>query len=850
MKFKFYGVLFFLLTAKVLHAAPITTVNTESLTGIEIVGNQRQSKEGILFKAGFQEGDDLNNIDLTEVLNKLWATDLYDDIKIEVISKDSGKKIILKIQERPVIKKVSYVGGKRIGVAVIKSKIKESKLDINPGSTYSLESIRKIKNLIVDLALNKGFANPTINVTIEPIDHMTHQLVFDIKEGSRVKLQKIIFQGNKVISSDVLKSVMNKSLLARLTGSNEVLIQNNINRDIENIKHEYWKRGYKDVAIGKPIISTPTLLASKKKGGMGSTNLKKDHLRQTQNAEITIPISEGEYFSKGEFKTEGDDKDLNIQKIKNLYESKTIKHQATNRTETMSILKLKRPAEDASSKDLRPFNMHAINNVIDGIRTNYNDQGYVNCNIQQELKVTDGPDGKTVDTIVNIDKGEQFTVRRINFEGNIKTKDKVLRRSMIIDEGDALNVGKLRDSLTRLSQLGYFNIRQDPKLEPIANTSVVDITINGKESDTNTLMFKLGYGSTHHLGVGGSVFTDNLNGKGQSLGINLNTDPSNRVASINYTEPFLFDTPYSVTTNIFSDSSNLKRTAEDPVQRSHHGIGFSGGTKLSTYLPNYNWAYFASCSTGYQFRFVKNNDNSSQYTQNNNRWLKTSSLNQSLTYSTINHPFRPTNGQSSGIHFECGGWQLSKDTPYLKTSVDYKKLVKITNDSTFYFYANCGYIKSKKSREGHYNLVDLYKTGGENSVRGFDENCVGPSTETIKTDQKTEKRSTIHRFIGGNRQLVVNLEYQFRLSDVVQSVLFYDLGQVWAGRGRNSNKELVRGTPVDQRGPCSSVGVELRLFITSFSPAPIRLIWARRIKQYSFDKKLGTQFQFTIGTNF
>jgi len=832
VKYKFYVVLIFIITTGWLQVIASTVKNNEVLAGIEIVGNQKQSIEMIRSRTGLKEGDDLSRIDLTEVLNKLWATNLYDDIKIEVISDDVGKKILFRVQERPIIKKVIYIGGKKIGINVIKEKIKENKLDININSTYSPESIRKIKNLIVDLALNVGFASPTINVNIEQVSPTASQIVFDIKEGSRTKFQHIILQGNSAIDKTILKSVMNKthkSLLTRLTRSDNILIKNEIDEDIENIKYEYWKRGYKDVSVGEPIIHPTTFLTEKQK----NIGAKRDHKQRVQNATITIPIIEGERFNKGTLKIHGDDKILNMERIESLYQKEPTKSKEGSRIWSMYIPKSKRFVGSDAYRHLESFNLYAVNKIIEDITTNYNNNGYINCNVQKELKVTDSPNGNTVDVTLNINNGEQFKVNRISFKGNAKTKDKILRRSIMIDEGDVFSINKLKDSVSQLSQIGYFNIKQNPKCELVANASNVDVTISGEESGTNTVMFKGGYGSSHGFSVGGSIFTDNLNGNGQSLGISLDTSKANRVLSIDYTEPFLFDTPYSVTTSVFSESINpraykgYKGGIKDTGRRRNYGVGISGQTKLSTYLPNYNWAYFTSCSAGYKFHITRVDDVDSCYFCRDDRWKLTSSLNQSFTYSTINHPFQPTVGQSIKVKLEYGGWQFNKDIQFFKTSLDYKKLIEITRRSTFYFYTNCGYVKTQKSDNENHNVLNLFRTGGENSIRGFAENNVGPTAIDCNGERI---------FIGGNRQFVVNLEYQFRLTNVVQLILFHDSGQAWA-----------KGTSVYRQRPCSSVGAEIRLF-TPISPAPIRFIWSRKINQYSFDKSPRLDFQFTIGT--
>ena len=827
VKYRSLGVLIFIVMATGLKAITVAAENTEFLTDIEVVGNQKQTKETVLLKSGLRgDGCSLSDIDLTEALNKLWATDLYDDIKFEVACLETGKKIIVRLQERPTIKEVLYTGGKKIDISTIKKNIKESGLTISTNATYNLESVRKIKNIITDIASDKGFLNARVNVTTKQIGPATAQLIFDIKEGSITKFQQIIFDGNKTIDTAKLRSLIKGTRKSWFWSSN-TLIKKDIHEGIEKIKREYWKMGYKDVSVGEPVIYTMTPTLNNQKGRRVEIDAKENNFQRNQDARLTVPIVEGEYFSKGTFIVEGDDKDANAKKIESLYRR---------------ALSSEQSIEDSLPKKMNHFDLYAVNKAIDDILTNYNEQGYLTCHIQKKLEVVDGPDGKAVDVVFNINKGEQFKLHHINFEGNIKTKDKVLRRSMIIDEGDVFNKDKIIASMTKLSQLGHFKVK-DNKCEPLANTPGLDFTVSGEESGNNNITLKGGYGSSQGFGIGGSVSTDNLYGNGQSLKIDFDTSVSNRVLSIEYTEPFFRDTPYSLTTSILSESINSKRLktgiATDTGKRLNKGIAISGRTKLSTFLPDHNWADFTSCSVGYQFRAVKITDTESCHHIYDTDWHRRSSLIQDLTYDTTDHPFRPTSGKRTTVKFEYSGRQFSKDTPFFKVDWHYHKLVKITDRNTFGFYVDYGHIKIQKTDKKYHGLGILYKPGGEDSIRGYDRNSVGPG--------ETEA-SGKYMFMGGNKQFVVTLEHQIRFTDVLQLIIFHDLGQAWEV-GKSIFDNYKKSDTSYEWLPRASIGIELRLF-TPISPAPIRLIWSRKLRKDLRDASQQSNFRFSIGTNF
>ena len=836
LKFKIYSIVASTILATTLQAGSVATEKTETLTVLEVIGNQKQTKETILLRSGLKNGDRFDTIDFTQVLNKLWDTNLYDNIKLETASEKEGKKIIIRVQERPTIKEVSYLGGKKLGITTIKEKIKENGLTVNTNSTYNPETIYKIKKILIDLASNKGFMDPIVDVIIEPLGPATSKLTFDIKVGKKTKIQQIAFQGNKTISEAKLRSIITErhtSWFMKLIGQHKELTKKDIDENIENIKREYWKLGYKDIIVGESLINSLAPTIDKRKNKLNKNITKGKDALQNARIKLTIPINEGEYFTKGTLKIESDDQIINGHKIQELYHSKVIDTRRERLTWIERLLKFKKTSDSHTSSNSRPFDMESINKIVDEILEDYNDKGYIRCLAQKKLDVVDDAGTKRVDVLINIDKNEQFTVNRINFEGNIKTKDKILRRSMMINEGNIFNTDSLRDSLARLSQLGYFNIKQNPKLDPLVNAPKVDITIIGEESSTNSLTLKGGFGSVDGFSIGGSVSTDNLNGKGQALGVNFDTSTSSRIMSVVYTEPFLMDTPYSITTALSSESINYaarRKEAADSGKRHTRSLSVSGQTKLSTFLPKYNWAYFTSCSVGYQLHLTKADANNSCYLRHDkNRWQLMSSLNQSIDYSTINHPFHPTSGQSVKLKLEYGGWQFGTDMPFFKTTVDYKKLFAVDKKSTLYFYANCGYVKIKKSNSGEHNVINRYRPGGEDSVRGFTEGGVGPTVIDCNDE---------HVFVGGDRQLITNLEYQFKVNDLLQVVLFHDLGQAWAN-GASVRKQALR----------RSAGVELRLFLP-ISPAPIRFIWARKLNKYPFDIGKSSDFQFSIGTSF
>jgi outer membrane protein insertion porin family len=814
-------------------ALPAAAQESEVVTKIEVVGTQKQTPETVLFKAGLKVGDDLRDIDLTAVLEKLWATGSFDDIKFEVSDEKEGKKLTIRVKERPLIKEVDYRGGTEMGASTIKDRIKEKKLTINPDTVYDPEATRKVKDLLVDLAAEKGFTNPVIDVSLEPMGPTMARLVFDIKEGGKVRIYRIKFKGNKVISDAQLRSALKKDRVHGLFSwimTKDLLVQKNLDEDLENIKKQYWKKGYKDVFVGKPIVEVQDLTTErqKKKNRQRAIQGKSPHydLRAT----LTIPILEGEQFMAGGFKLEGNEKLYRGPKGEEFYRLKIAEVQRDNRSWLARWFNLKPSLEGSPSAKPRPFDLDALNEGLDKVREAYANQGYITFHTEQKMAVREEDGVQKVDVTVKAIEGDQYTVRRIDFEGNTKTKDKVLRRSMLLKEGDVFRTEQFRDSFTGISQLGYFDVKSsEPKVDFVPDKPQVDITIKGEEAGVNELMFQGGYGSVFGFSLGASFSTKNLGGGGQTLSLSYTIGQYQRNASISYTEPYLLDMPYSLTTSIANGSVDYSASrvgATYSYKQYTRSIGTSLGTRLSTFLPDRTWAFFTSYGVGYSLRIIRI-EGGQNYNYRNTGSQLTSTFNQSLTYNTVNHPFKPTTGQKIGINFEYGGWQFGTDSPFYRTNLEYERVASLTDRHIFAFYTTYGYLKNLSN--GDLPIWDLFRPGGENSIRGYLFGQVG----SVKIDNNLQQV-----VVGVNKQFIANFEYQFKFADAFRTVLFYDMGQAWG-----------EGTQIFSNALRRSAGVELRFFLP-ISPAPLRLIWARKLNPYDFDTSNKTAFQFSIGTTF
>ncbi len=822
-----------LVLAAGLSGLPALAQDSEVITKIEVLGAQKQTAETIIFKTGLKEGDDLRNVDLTVILEKLWATNAFDDIKFQADDEGTGKKLIIIVKERPIIKEVDYRGGTEVGLSAVKDKIKEKKLTINPDTIYDPETARKVKDLIVEQCADKGFRNPVIDVTLEPLGPTMSRLVFDIKEGGKVRIYKVSFRGNKAIPTGALARLMEKTrkhwMFSWLT-SHDLLVEKNLEEDLMAIKKAYWRLGYKDVFVGKPTIVTEDHTSAKEKKKNERRIAEGKSPKYDLRAVLTIPILEGETYSQGTFRIEGNPTVMRGAVGERFYRQKIAEYHRDNASWLGKLLSIKPDTGDPKPGEVRPFDMDALNGGIDKIREAYSNLGYIMFRAEKKLEVREAGGHKFVDVVLKVDEGELYTVRHLVFEGNTTTKDKVLRRAMILKEGDPFQTELFKDSFTGLGQLGFFDVKaSEPKVDLVPDKPQVDITIKGEESGVNEVLFQGGYGSVLGFSLGLSFSTRNLGGGGETLSFSYNGGKYQRMASVSFTEPYIFDLPYSLTTSISDGTTDYDASrvgAAYAYKQLSRSLGVSMGTRLATFIPNATWAFWTTYQVGYTFRILKIEGGRNYYFRDTSAQL-TSTINQFLTYSTVNHPFKPTNGTKLSVGFEYGGWQFGGDKPFYRTTLEFAKWTNIAERHIFGINASYGYVRNLTN--SNMAIWELYRPGGENSIRGYQYGQVG----TVSPDDTGNPV-----VVGGNKQVILNAEYQFKIADQFRVVAFYDAGDAYA-----------QGTKLFSEGLRRSAGVEFRFFLP-ISPAPLRLIWAKKLNPYAFDTEGKMQFQFSIGTTF
>ncbi len=824
--------------AQALHAQ-----DAEPITKIEVIGATRQTPQTVSFRAGVKVGDDARNLDYSAIVQRLWDSGAFDDVKLELQPDGEGQKLLIRVVERPVIKELDYRGGTEVGVTNLKDKVKDKGLALRTDAVYDPEMARKIKNVIVDVCQEKGFRTPQVDVKVEPMAPGVARLVFDVKEGGKTHLTSVDFTGEKALSEGTLRKAMKKTrrhwMFSWLT-THDLLVQKNLDEDLENVKKTYWRQGYKDVFVGEPTIVEKDFTTEKQK----KKNLKRVAQGKSPKYDIraamTVPVIEGDKFYEGHFSVEGN----KLYKTE-LFQIKYAEQKRDNQNFLAKIFGIKPSLEEP--KKPTPFDMDALDEGISKVKEAYGDRGYIMFHANKQFTTREVDGRKYVDTNLKVDEGEPYTIRKIEFEGNTTTKDKVLRRSMLLQEGGLFSVARFKDSMLRVSQLGYFDVKdQDPKVEPVPDKPQLDITIKGVEAGVNEVLFQGGYGQLFGFSLGASFSTRNLGGGGETLSLSYTTGKFQKNLAISYTEPFVLDMPYSLTTSFSNGSVDYDASrvgAENAYSQFTRAIGIGGGAYLSNWFRNRSWANFTTVNLGYSFRLIRIEGGRNYYFRDINNEV-TSSVTAGITYNTVDQPFKPSRGLSASFSFEYGGWQFGGDRPYLRSTWDIAKYVTLAERNTFAVHLNYGYLRNLSDQD--LLPFQLYRPGGENSIRGYQYGQVG----SVLFDNLGNPV-----VVGGNKQFIANFEYQFKIADQFRTVLFYDAGNAWGPGTKVFDHSPVsytlNGQTISYLNPqlLRSFGVELRFFLP-ISPAPLRLIWSHKVNPYPFDTNNQNDFQFSVGTTF
>ncbi len=719
------------------------------IKSVEIRGNKKIEIETIQAKIKSAVGSPFSQETVQKDIKSLFSLGYFDDIKTEIEPFEGGIKLIFALKEKPTVTSVDFQGNKELEADKLKEKI-----TITAGAIANFSLIMDNVEKIVSFYQSEGYRLVSVIPVIRNVSDDSVALTFQIDEGKKVKIKEIKIEGNRAVTSKEIKKAMETKerwLFSFITGSG-IYKEEEIRTDIERIRELYHSKGYIYAVISEPVI---TLSLDKK------------------DLYIKISISEGEQYKVGGISFNGN--------------------------KIFSSAELFKQIKTSPGKI---FNRTLLRNDIDALLNLYMEKGYARADVDPQMDVNTGQ--KLVNITFSIAEGEIFRVGRIDITGNQKTRDKVIRREMRLDEGDIFNNKLLKRSYQRITNLNYFeSIDLSPKLR--TEEKLVDIDVKVKEKLTGMLTVGGGYSSVDKFMVMGEISQSNLFGKGLTL--RLKADLSSRRTNYNLsiTDPWFMDRPISASFSVYNEIFKYPDYSKKSTGTS---IGF--GKELSEYVGgkiiyNLEKVNIADVAT-----------DASSLIKEQEGTKTTSSISPSVWKDTRDNFLDPTTGSKNALYATFAG--IGGDNYFVTTSIDSLWYFPVIWDTTFSLRGRFGYASGFAGKK--LPLYERFYVGGINTVRGLGFGEAGPKNEEGE-------------LIGGNKELIFNAEYIFPIEKNIKlkGVLFFDAGNAF------DNNETVSITSLR-----TTTGLGVR-WMSPFGP--IRLEWGFNLSPKAGESK--NKVEFALG---
>jgi len=721
-----------------------------SIKSIEIQGNRKVSSEAIYSKLKSKIGDNFSENLVQDDIQKLYSIGYFDDITVDIDSFEGGVKLVYSFREKPTITSIDFQGNKEFEAKDLKEKI-----TLTSGAVANLPLIQDNAQKVITFYQSEGYWLVSVLPVIRETSKDAVALTFQIDEGPKVVIKDIVIEGNNIVpEKDIKKAMESKErwLFSFITGSG-LYKKDQIRGDLERIKELYLNRGFLHIAVSEPEI----ILS-----------------RDREELSIKISVSEGDQYKVGSLNIKG--------------------NSVFTDAELLQKLKI------ASGQI---FSRSALRTDIDNILDFYMEKGYALCDINPLVDVNELE--KIANITLSVTEGDIFRIGMIEISGNAKTRDKVIRREIRLDEGDIFNKKLLKRSFQRINNLNFFeNVDIAPYPHPAEK--LVDLKVNVKEKMTGMLSVGGGYSSVDKFMVMGEITQANLFGKGLYLKFKADFSAVRTNYNISLRDPWFMDKPVSASIGLYNDTFKYP---EYDKEATGGYIGF--GKELSEYVEA-NIRYDLEKVT-----ITEISRNASDIIKDQEGVKVTSSISPSISKNTIDNYLDPTSGYRHALSLTVAG--LGGDNYFVKELIDSVGYFPFKWDTTFSLRGRLGFAAGFAGKE--LPLYERFYIGGINTVRGLSFGEAGPKDEN--GDE-----------IGGNVEAIFNAEYIFPiLPDVkLKGLTFFDYGGSF-------DKDIKKYSLKDMR-PTAGFGFR---WLSPFGP--IRLEWGLNLDPKEGESK--SKLEFSIG---
>ncbi len=776
----------------------VSSAQQQLIQEVVIHGNRRIPAETVRARIFTRPGDSYDEQALQRDFNSLWNTGYFEDLRIEREESPKGFRIHIYVKEKPTIREITYTGLSSVSQSDVLERFKDRKVGLTIENQYDPTKVKKAEVELKALLAEHGRQFATVRSEVRPIPPAAVAVTFKVVEGPKVKVGKIRFEGNKAVSSRYLRRAMRNLKPIGIPKSiffeglfSKTYDASKLSEDLEMVRDAYQQKGY-----FKALVQDPKTNIRDTGTGLRIPLFQK----KGKAVDITIPVDEGERFRVGSITFKNNKAITNTEFLRKLF----------------------------PMKDGEIFNVEHVRAGLKSLREAYGELGYINFTAVPETKIDD--DKKLIHLEIDLDEGKPFFVRRIEFQGNTTTRDKVIRRELAVEEGGVYN-GRLWElSLLRLNQLNYFEQlkpEQDTEIKRNEQDGTVDLALKVKEKGKNSIGLTGGVSGLSGSFIGINYETNNFLGLGETLRVEANVGSRERNILFAFTEPYAFDRPLQLGFSVFSRRFNYNQarlteqltgqpldvpesflqtlqnysqsttgftlSASYALRRSFKRVGltYSFDTSSLTTFSEASRRLFESLN----FRNISG--------PNALEGVVTSKVIPSISWSTIDSPVHPSRGSSFFFASEISG--LGGNVRHVRPVMEYKRWTPFRilkpdreGNQTLGFRIQGSFLTGYGGRVAP--PFERSYMGGDTDIRGFDVRTVGPVAfitrpgtvvlknpdgSTVPLDSSNERRGpyTIPVavaspvFPGGDTSVIANLEYRVPIvGNTVTIAAFTDFG--------------------------------------------------------------------------
>lgn len=734
---------------------------------IRVVGLQRIAEGTVFNYIPYKIGDEIANSEAKNIIRALFKSKYFDDVRVDA---EDGI-VTINVSERPAISSIEFIGNKDIDSEDLAKSLRQ--IGFAEGQVFEQAILERVELELQRQYFSRGKYGVSIESNVSDLSQNRVAIIITMQEGIVATIGGINIVGNASYQEDDLLSELESttgSILSIITRDNQYSRQK-LSADLETLRSFYLDRGFVDFVVESTQVSIT------------------DDKRQMF---ITINISEGDRYQIKEVRLAGN----LIVPEKELFDLVIIKKDAV-------------------------FSRKQVTKSSEYLTNRLGNDGYAFANVNAVPKID--RENHLVTLTFYVDPGRRAYVRRINIEGNSKTRDEVVRRELRQQEASWISTNQVEVSRARIQRLGYF---EDVNVEtiPVPGTAdQVDLDFTVTEQSSGSLSAGLGFSGSDGLLLNANITQQNFLGSGKHISFGFNNSDTNTVYNVGYTNPFATVDGISQGFGAF-----IRETDSDDNNNNIASFNtdvWGGSTSFGIPISENNRI---SLGLGYENTLLKIPDNTtirrySDFVEREGEEFDTFSVSLGWASNTRNHAVLPTRGKLQRLSAEVAvpGGSLQ----FYKLNYEDRRYMPLNDKLTLAYGGRVGYGAAYGSTED-YPFFENFYAGGQNSVRGFASNTLG-----VKDDQQALGGSFL---VTAGTELIFPIPFMKKPLKSIRLSGFVDVGNVY-----DENEDFDAGLLRYSAGLSA-------IWISPFGPVSISI--AQPFNEQEDDET--EIFQFAVGSSF